>query len=145
MMQNLFNKGMIATLQPAVFFTSERHRAIANNIANVSTPGYQMLDAPVAEFHDAFARALEGRDERPVPVFEFQGSDHIVPRAGGGLAVDFLEFPRQSGTLKHDENNLMIELEMSKLSRNAGLHNALVELLNQQFALLQSAIRERVR
>lgn len=145
MFQSMFSKGMIATLQPAVFFTGERHRAIVNNIANVSTPGYQMLDAPVDEFRDAFARALEVRDRRPVPVFEFQGSDHIVPRPSGGLAVDFLEFPRQAGMLKHDENNLMIELEMAKLSRNGGMHNALVELLNQQFGLLESAIRERVR
>lgn len=144
MIPTLFNKGMIATLQPAVFFTGERHRAIVNNIANISTPGYQMLDAPVEEFRDAFQRALEVRDGRPVPVFDFRGSAHIVPQAGGGLAVDFQEFPRQVGILKHDENNLFLEQEMGKLARNAGLHNMLVELLNHQFKLLESAIRERM-
>jgi flagellar basal-body rod protein FlgB len=144
MYQTMFNKGMVATLEPAVYFTAARHRAIVNNIANVSTPGYQMLDAPVEEFREAFQRALEARDERRVPVFDFQGSDRIVPRSGGGLAVTPREFPREAGILKHDENNLFLEREMAKLARNAGLHNTLLELLNHQFGMLERAIRERV-
>lgn len=146
MVPNLFNKGMIATVQPALFFSSERHRAIVNNIANVSTPGYKVVDVPVAEFQEAFRRSLEARDDRPVPVFQFLGSAHIAPRAdGNGLAADFVETPGEGGILRHDGNNVMIEQEMAKLSRNASYHNALVELLNQQFGLVQSAIRERMR
>ena len=144
MTPSLFNKGMIAVLQPAVYFTAERHRAIANNIANISTPGYQLVDAPEEEFRDALERAIAERNERPVPVFRFEGSSHILPGADGGLAVAFKESPREGGTLKHDENNVFVEKEMVKLARNAGRHNMLVELLNQQFGLLQSAIRERL-
>ena len=144
MTPTMFNKGMIAVLQPAIYFTAERHRAITNNIANISTPGYQMVDAPEDEFREALSRAIEERDERPVPVFRFEGSSRILPRPDGNLAVAFSEFPREAGTLKHDENNVFAEREMVKLARNAGKHNLLVDLLHQQFALLQSAIRERV-
>ena len=81
-------KGSIPVLEQMLSFTTARHRAISNNVANVNTPFYKSIDAPEMEFKAALAEAFEGRESRHVPHFEFRGSDHIRPKAGGGLEVD---------------------------------------------------------
>ncbi len=51
----------IELLSKLLDVASMRHQVIAQNVANVNTPGYHGLDV---SFEDAFARQLRSGDER---------------------------------------------------------------------------------
>lgn len=143
MVSTMFNKGAIPVLEQVLYFTSLRHDAIANNIANAETPGYRAVDAPQADFEEAMRRAIEARDEQRIPVFRFEGYGAAKPREGGGLSLEFVERD-PSGILRHIENNVDVDLEMGALVKNAMKHNLAAGLLAHQFTLLREAVAERV-
>lgn len=140
---SMFAKGSIPVLEKSVRFAALRHRVIANNIANADTPFYKTRDVPVAEFQRLMMRSLEEQRRRPVKIFSFESGSDVGEDADGGVSISRLVFPT-TGVLKHDENNVNIDLEMSKLARNSILQDSLMQLLRHQFNLLQTAISERV-
>jgi flagellar basal-body rod protein FlgB len=143
MFATLFNTGSIPVLEHLIYFTRERHIAIANNIANVETPYYQAIDAPEGEFKEALLKAIEHQRRHPLDIFLFEPTNNIKPKKSGGLQVNFV--PSQDvGILRHTLNNVDIEKEMVRLLKNTKLHNLATSLLTQQFNLLRSAIMERI-
>lgn len=141
--ETMFGKGALPALERTVRFTSLRHRVIANNIANANTPHYLSQDLPVDEFQRLMRVSLDRQQRQHVPVFEFASSFDIAEADNGGMTVSRLVFPN-TGVLKHDENNVSVDLEMAKLSRNALLQDSLTQLLRHQFDLIETAIRERL-
>ena len=121
MLDGIAGNPTIQCLQAAIGFTARRHELIADNIANVTTPGYRAKDLSEKSFIEA------------------------LDRTGGSLdeAVQVIDSP-DAGTPRADGNNVSIEHEMSKLSRNAMMHNILISLLGKQFRMLEAAVRERV-
>ncbi len=57
MIERLFSRGSVSTLEAMVMFASKRHQVIAANIANVDTVGYRTRD--VAEFRSVEAGPLK--------------------------------------------------------------------------------------
>ena len=49
-----------------------------------------------------------------------------------------------TGALRHDENDVSIDIEMAKLSANVLLHNSLVELLRKKFEGILTSISGRL-
>jgi flagellar basal-body rod protein FlgB len=129
-------------MEQILHFTRARHDAIASNIANVETPYYKAVDAPVEEFKKALATSLRRQQERHVKTFEMDRTPRLTPKPGGGLAVELIDAD-SGGFLKHDENNVDIDREMVKLVQNTSLHNTIATLIKQQFDLLDSAIKGR--
>ncbi len=144
MMNTMFNKGMLPVLETGLHFSTARHKGILQNLANANTPFYKAVDAPVEEFRSQLKRSMDRRDRRPVALFSFEnGLDVRTKRAGGtGLDVRYEE-NRSELPLNHNENNVNVEMEMVRLAENTGMHNAIAELLQQQFRLLDDAIRAR--
>lgn len=127
----MFDRGTLPVLEEWFHFAAARHRAIANNIANVETPFYKTLDVPEDRFRKAMDRALEEQKRSPVGAFERPA-----------LSLEFVE--GEGGILRHSENNVDIDVEMGKLVKNASLHNLLTSLLTQQYEMLREAIMEKV-
>ena len=134
-METIFDRGSLPVLEALVRFTSFRHRAIANNIANAETPGYRAIDAPVADFRRALARAIREQRDSPTGIFEMKPAGG--PEAGYGAA-------RETGALKANGNDVDLEIEMGRMVQNGMLHNLSAALLAHQFGLLREAIGERV-
>ncbi|MHC4608282.1 MAG: flagellar basal body rod protein FlgB [Planctomycetota bacterium] len=151
MYQTIFNKGSLPVAEQVLYFSAMRHDAIVNNIANAETPRYKAMDAPVEDFDKAMAKALRERDARRIPVFHFTGHGDIRPDTGGGTMmrygsperVGYFE-DRGAGILRHIETNVDMDMEMSKLVKNAMRHNLAARVMAQQFSLLREAIAERV-
>jgi flagellar basal-body rod protein FlgB len=139
----LFGKGMIPVMERVSAFTHLRQKMIANNIANVDTPFYKAVDAPVADFQEAMKSAMADRDRRVVPVFQLESNRGAKVDAAGRLALDPVEV-RGEHILAHNENTVSIENEMVKMAQNQMLHSAATQLLVQQFSMIESAIREQV-
>jgi flagellar basal-body rod protein FlgB len=96
-----------------------RHRVIAQNIANVNTPGYHRLEV---RFEDELARSLKAGGVRPRP--------QIAEAEGDGYE-------------RVDGNNVDIDDEMGRLSKNALLFNAYSQLLANKVGQMRSAITGR--
>jgi len=131
----IFDRDSLPVLEALVRFTAARHKAIANNIANVETPGYRAIDAPVADFKRALARAIQAQRDSRIGVFDRKALDALPAR---------YEAARETGILKANGNDVDLEIEMGRMVQNGMLHNLSAALLAHQFGLLREAIGERV-
>ena len=64
MIEGLTNSGSLPVMQRVVQFAAQRHRLIADNVANVSTPDFRPQDVSVAEFEAALGQAVQNRRDR---------------------------------------------------------------------------------
>jgi flagellar basal-body rod protein FlgB len=129
--ERLLNQGNAPLLEQVVKFASARHRLIAENIANVDTPGYRQKDLSVEAFQAQLRELSALRRSRPVGSVSFNGVSKE------------LENPTR-GILFHDDNNRSMEHLASDLAKNALMHNLAIELLRKQFESMQNALRERI-
>ena len=99
-----------------------RHQVLAQNVANVNTPGYRRLDV---SFADALRRQLGGQT---IPGQTVRPAE-VIASAGG---------PERA-----DGNNVDIDVEVGRLSKNALLHGAYIQILANKIAMMRSAITGR--
>jgi flagellar basal-body rod protein FlgB len=113
-----------------------RHRVIVSNIANEETPGYRATDF---NFLDSLQAAQRGQG--PVTLAVTQGK-HIGIRGEGlqGVVGKLSDVP--AGDLPLDANSVNIELEMAKMSDNAGAYNGAARIMAIRFRQLMAAIRD---
>jgi flagellar basal-body rod protein FlgB len=98
---------------------SLRHQVVAQNMANVNTPGYHALDV---SFEDLFARRLaQGGETAAADV-----TGKVVQRAGG--------------VERTDGNNVDVDAELGRLQKNGLLYNAYAQILATRIASMRSAI-----
>ncbi|MDQ7780630.1 MAG: flagellar basal body rod protein FlgB [Planctomycetota bacterium] len=139
----IFNKGHLPVLELAINFTGQRHKVITNNIANATTPKYKALDLPVSQFQTELARAIDEMERRPVRLLDFEGSPDVTVGPGNHIEPTVVQ-SAGAGMMRHDENNVAIEMQMVELAKNTGLNTAFKEILAQQYNLLDMAISLRV-
>lgn len=129
-LERLMNQTNAPLLERVLQFTASRADLLANNVANVDTPGYKQKDLSTDKFMEMLRRRVDQRDSDP-------------PGSVGFADIDE-EISHPAGLLAHDGNNRSMEKLMSDQAKNAILHNLIVELLRQQFMQLQAALKERV-
>ena len=119
----LFDTTQIA-LERAISGASQRNEALAANLANANTPGYQRVDV---DFHSALASALSSRDA-----------------SAQRDALDSMTFTPQAdlsaGATRADGSTVDVEAESAKLSANALEQQAEVQIAKTRIGILQSAI-----
>jgi len=113
-----------------------RNDAIAQNIANVDTPGYKRKTVKFEEFlSEALdTNTLKGNltDPRHIPI----GSTNV-----DDININVTE-DNASLSTRLDGNNVDIENEMALMAKNTIQYNTLIQRLNTQFKTLRSAIKE---
>jgi flagellar basal-body rod protein FlgB len=116
---------------------------LAENIANVTTPGYRAKQLSVQDFQAALRVARERRREDRAGEFQMPDTRELRTDALGHLhARPSLE--PVDNLLFHDGTNARVEHYMADLAENAMMHQVGTELLQNKFERLQSAIRGRV-
>ena len=126
----LLNQGSGPVLEQMLRFTAARHELIAQNVVNISTPGYQQKDLSLTKFQNLLAeRVNETRDAAP-GVIRFDDISARVEDAHDGI-------------LFHDRQGRSMEQLMGDQAKNALMHNVAIELLRQQFQTLQAALKDR--
>lgn len=99
-----------------------RHRAIAQNVANVNTPGYRRLEV---RFEDALAQQLARTGQVHAMVAKPEVlEDHTTPA-------------------RLDGNNVEIDAEMMRLNKNTLLGNTYLQLLSTKLGMMKRAINGR--
>ncbi len=128
----LINQTNAPLVEKVLKFASARHKLIAENIANVDTPGYRQKDLSEAKFFAALRERAAARRAAAIP-----GSIGY-----DGLNVD-VENPA-AGILFHDQNNRSMEHLASEQAKNGLLYTLAIELLKKQFSSMEAALKERV-
>ena len=139
----MFSKiqALSSILKPALDGLQARQSSIANNLANVDTPGFKGS-------HVAFEAGLQAqlRDRQSSSGSSLAGSythrNHLP-----------LDFPEASSTerimfessIRHDQNNIDIDVEMTKMSETNVSYNAVSQMLAGRYSGLKYVITEGAR
>ena len=109
----------------------EKHDVIAENIANVDTPGYRRRDLPFEKVMEAYLKGA--------PPLKTTNPRHLKPPlAGPPLLREEELLPEDEGT----PNNVSLEEEMAKLAENNLMYQATVQALIKELELLRETITE---
>jgi flagellar basal-body rod protein FlgB len=136
MLSGLFDSTNIPVLGEVLNFAQARHGVLAGNIANVNTPGYRTRDLSEGAFQERLKEAIsQSRSGQP-----------LSPGLANSQEGDPIRGVRASleNILYHDDTNIDLEKQVAEISKNQLLHNFALTVMTDQFALLESAISERV-
>jgi flagellar basal-body rod protein FlgB len=128
MFERLLNQSDAPVLERMLEFTAKRHNLIAENVVNISTPGYKQKDLSLEKFQEMLSDRIEERDSRGSTSFDDISADIEEP---------------ERGMLFHDGSNRSMEQLMSDQAKNALMHNFVVELLKKQYATMELALKDR--
>ena len=130
MLIRLFD-GAVEQLTRGLAYATARHSVIAQNIANVETPGYQARDLV---FDDYLKPSVEPVSGDPPPGLLPIGPAGRRPR----LVAVADSAPRPDG------NRVHLDRQMARLAENTLYQHTLVQILAGQFNTLKQAISGRV-
>lgn len=106
-------------IQAGIKAESLRQKAIANNIANMETPGYRRFDIKFKELLDKALDSPNGLD-----------INKLIPE---------LYQPKQT-PLKSNGNDVSLENEVGEMVKNTLRHKALIRLLSKKYRQIEMAI-----
>jgi len=127
MIRGLFRDPTLAVLKKGVEGSDLRMRAIADNLANASTPGYQRKQVT---FEAALAEAVKGT---------LSGARARIEAVRPRTRIDPAAQPRLDG------NSVDFDKEMVAAAEATSRNLAILDLLARHYSRLESAILERVR
>jgi len=130
----IFSRTSIPAVEKSLDAAALRGRAIAGNIANAATPGYQRIEV---EFESRLRAALDKR----IPKGEGDQPGHL-PAGRPDLEQVLPTAFRSLDPVKPGEvNNVDIDMEMGKLAENRLLFNFGVKLIGARKTDIMSAIK----
>ena len=117
----LFDTTQLA-LERAIEGAGKRHEALAANLANANTPGYQRVDV---DFHGALAAAMAGSDDARTAL------DRLSLTPSKDLSA---------GATRADGSTVDVDAESAKLAENALEQQAAVQVAHARLGILRAAM-----
>jgi flagellar basal-body rod protein FlgB len=131
-------------IELAARFAEERHTVLAENIANIDTPGYRTRQLDARLFQKALREALQRTDSRNGDPLILRGDGQVSTDAAGRLTIRPQLEPADN-LLFHDGTNARLEQLVADVAENQLYYNLSTNLLSQRFDSLSDAIRGRVQ
>jgi flagellar basal-body rod protein FlgB len=132
------NNRAITLLERSLDASSLRQKVLSNNISNIDTPNFKRSDV---SFEKTLQQVLDGdslagrrTDERHMQIGT-SSVQEVRPQV----------YQDSATSMRNDGNNVDIDSEMTNLATNQIQYNALVQQMNQKFALLRYAVNEGKR
>jgi flagellar basal-body rod protein FlgB len=133
----LFSDKVFPVVEASLDAYTTRQRAIASNMANVSTPGYRRMLVP---FEDSLREALN-------TTTRLRGTmTNAAHRRLGRRRVDELQpeiVRADDRVLAEGENNIDIDLEMAELADTTIRYQATSRFMQRKFNMLRAAVSGR--
>ncbi len=110
---------IIDIIEAGIKAESLRQKTIANNVANLQTPGYRRVDV---KFKELLAKALE---------------------SSGDVDLDEIEaliYQPKETAVKSNGNDVSLEVEVGEMVKNSLRHKAYVRVLQKKYRQLELAI-----
>jgi flagellar basal-body rod protein FlgB len=144
MIHDLTNSESIPILERVMQFTGQRQRIIANNVANLSTPGFRPVDVSVEDFQAQLADAVEDRRTNSnggTAELSIESTREVAFHEDG---MTLRPSPTGDNLLFHDQNDRDVERIMQDLVENFMAFRTAAQFLRSRFDLISTAIRERI-
>lgn len=109
-------------LEKMLDVSSIKHKVIANNIANVNTPGYKKMEV---SFADQLEKAV---NESSMNKFDTLQPKIVISKEDA------------SDTVRNDGNNVDMDKEVSSLVKNTLSYSIFTQLLAKKYEGIKSAI-----
>ncbi len=109
-------------LEKMLDVSSVKHKVIANNIANVNTPGYKKMEV---SFADQLEKAV---NESSMNKFDTFQPKIVISKEDA------------SETVRNDGNNVDMDKEVSSLVKNTLTYSIYTQLLAKKYEVVKSAI-----
>jgi flagellar basal-body rod protein FlgB len=131
----------VSMLKDAGRGARESHDTIANNIANINTPGFKRSDVSFKEslaselprYDDSSELAMVTDNDKQIPA----GPDFEAKPFAISTSLD------ETQQLRVDGSNVDLDQEMAKLSLNSSYSQTMHTLLSTQYSRLRQAIEEK--
>jgi len=123
-------------LEKALDASWQRNEAIAQNIANVDTPGYKRK---TVEFEEYLSEAMDSSR-----IQGFRTHKRHIPIGKGNIDGVDIKVTQDNKSLSYrlDGNNVDIDNEMASMAKNTIKYNTLIQSLNTGFKRLKYVISE---
>lgn len=115
-----------------------RQDIISSNIANVDTPHYRSRDVDFETVLKAEANKAFGVKEPKLEIAK-TASGHLGLEDEVGAAKPSIFF-RDGHMVRNDGNSVDLDIEMSEMSKNSMMYNALVSAYKKNSAIFSSVI-----
>lgn len=125
----------------AARFYEERHKVLAENVANIDTPDYQVRTLDPQAFQAELRKAAERADGGDGAPLALKGKQAWTD-GGGRLHVAPVAEPAQN-VLFHDGTNARLETLMTDAQQNGLQYNLAINLLKGRYNSLLAAVRGR--
>ena len=125
MAMDLFTDTASVVLEKCLDTAAMRHKVIANNIANVETPGFKRSEVFFEESLRQVLESVEGGSLK-------RRIRELEPTAN----VDLTSSCRPNG------NNVSIDREMADLAKNSLRYEAAVQILNLKNSMIRTVLTE---
>ena len=135
MLGSILDSVALRTARAALGGLSRRTEAIAENVANIDTPGYRRRSV---EFEGALEASLQRASQRHGMVTT--DSRHISSAPGGAGAPN-RAIEGDLITERNDANNVSIDKEMALLAETQIRYQALTTTLTRRLSTLRAVIR----
>lgn len=124
---------VLTILEKALNASSVRQKVLANNIANIDTPGFKRSDVN-------FKRVLSNAIGKSGPDLSLKTTvpNHI---ANGSAENGSIVRMDRSTSLRNDSNNVDVDREMTNVAENGLYYNALTKTISSQLGLLRMVIK----
>jgi len=111
--------GIVELLEAGLKAEALRQRAVANNVANLQTPGYRRLDV---KFEELLANAMESGEEID--------TDELGPEL----------YQPKNTAVNPNGNDVNLENEVGQLVKNSFRHKAFIRILSKKYSQIDQAI-----
>ncbi|KIL50465.1 hypothetical protein KP77_18400 [Jeotgalibacillus alimentarius] len=126
---NLFS-GTISSLERGLDYSAVKQKVIANNVANVDTPGYKSKDVSFhAMLQDEMKLSSNQSQKNPL---HFDLSN----QGSGGINISSRPY-----NVRENGNGVDMDKEMADLATNQIYYNSLISRISGKFGSLNSVIR----
>ncbi len=129
MLERILAPDTFITAQAALDGTAARHAAIANNLANVNTPGFKRSDVP---FEQCLAQYVQGRSDSQIGNVSQIGESFTPPVVADTVTVG-----------RADGNNVDVERETALMAENTLRYETLGLYVSRFFNGLKTVINSR--
>jgi flagellar basal-body rod protein FlgB len=129
----------VNVVQQSLHGLTARQRAIGENVANADTPGYKRLEVT---YERQLRASLKGKQE---------AKDDLVLKTNSSRHFQLGPLSSNDATLMHrvddetyrtDQNNVDIEVEMTKLAETNIRYNTMATLARDKFEGIKGILRE---
>jgi flagellar basal-body rod protein FlgB len=119
---------------------AKRFRAVAENLANINTPGYSRKEV---FFEDRLREAMNGKTSVSPARVSATDKRHIAPDHQSDMAEVVLETRAGDEVYRMDGNSVDPEIEMAKLARTRMAYNTVMKLMAKRAEMIKTSMGGR--